>query len=67
MTRLEHARLNVFKSLINTVNQICPEFVVLNKQETYQKLDRNALDKIKDFGKQGFYFNIFVILVLLII
>ena len=54
--RLEHAKQNIFKSLTNTVNQNCPEFVILNKQETFQKLDRNVIDKIKDFRKQGFYF-----------
>ena len=56
MTRLEHARQNTFKSFKNSVNQNCPEFVILNKKETFQKLDRIAFDKIKDFGKQGFYY-----------
>ena len=56
MTRLEHARQNIFKSLKNSVNQNWPEFVILNKQETFQKLDRNVLDKIKDFMKKVFIF-----------
>ena len=54
MTRLEHVRQNTFKSLTNSVNNNCSEFVILNKQETYKKLNRNELDKIKDFWKQGF-------------
>ena len=54
MTRLEHARQKAFKSLTNSVNNNCSEFVILNKQETYKKLNRNELDKIKDFWKQGF-------------
>ena len=54
MTRLEHARQKIFKSLTNSVKQNCSEFVFLNKQETYKKLDRNELDKIRDFWKQGF-------------
>ena len=54
MTRLEHARQKIFKSLTNSVKQNCSEFVILNKQETYKKLNRNELDKIKDFWKQGF-------------
>ena len=59
MIRLENATQNKFKSLTNSVIQNCSEFVMLNKQETFQKLDRNALDKIKDFGTKGFYFFIF--------
>ena len=54
MTRLEHARQKIFKSLTNSVKQNCSEFVFLNKQETYKKLDRNELNKIRDFWKQGF-------------
>ena len=54
MTTLEHARQKIFKSLTNSVKQNCSEFVILNKQETYKKLDRNELDKIKGFWKQGF-------------
>ena len=56
VARLEHVRQNVFKSPTNTVNQNCPEFVILNKQKTFHKLDRNVLDKIKYFRKKGFYF-----------
>ena len=56
MTRLEHARQKTFKSFKNSVNQNCPEFVILNKQEAFKKLDGNVLDKIKDFEKQGFHF-----------
>ena len=56
MTRLEHARQNVFKSLTNSVNQNCSEFVMLNKQASLKKNGRKMLDKIKDFGKQGFYY-----------
>ena len=54
--RLEHARQNIFKSLTNIVNNNCSEFVMLNKRETFEKLDRNVIDKVKDFRKQGFYF-----------
>ena len=54
MTRFEHARQKIFKSLTKTVNQNCSEFVILNKQEVFQKFDRNALDKIKNFWNQGF-------------
>ena len=54
MTRLEHARQKIFKSLTKTVNQNCSEFVILNKQEVFQKFDRNALDKIKNIWNQGF-------------
>ena len=63
LTRLEHARQNVTKSVTNTVNQNYPKFVIVNKQETFKKLERNALDKVKDFWKQGFYFYYFIILV----
>ena len=62
MTRLEHARQKIFKSLTNSVKQNCSEFVILNKQETFHKLDRNVLDKIKYFRKQGFYFCFLMIL-----
>ena len=51
------------KLLTNTVNQNCPEFVILNKQETFIE---NALDKVKDFGKKGFYFCFFIIFVFLL-
>ena len=54
--RLENARQNMFKSLTNTVNQNCSEFVILNKKENFEKLDRNALHKIKDLWKLGFNF-----------
>ena len=58
-TKLEHARQNIFKSLTNYVNQNCPEFVMLNKKETFEKLNRKVLDKLDDFGNQGysFYFS----------
>ena len=62
MTRLKHARQNTFKSLISSVNNNCSEFVMLNKRETFEKLNRKVLDKIKDFEKQGFYFSIFLVL-----
>ena len=54
MTRLEHARHNVFTSLTNSVKQNCHEFVILNKREIFEKLDRQMLNKIKDFETQGF-------------
>ena len=60
--RLKHARQNIFKSLTNSINQNCPEFVVLNKKETFEKLDRKMIDKIKYFEKQGFN-TIFYVLV----
>ena len=59
MTRLEHARQNIFKSLTNSVDKNLHEFVMLNKHETFQKLDRIVLDKIKDLRKQGFYLFFF--------
>ena len=54
MTRLEHARQNIFKSLTNPDTKICSEFVIFNKQATFEKLDRKSLDKIKDFVNKGF-------------
>ena len=39
MTRLEHTRQNTFKSLTNSVNKNSPDFVIMNKQGTYQKFD----------------------------
>ena len=63
LTRLEHARQNVIKSVTNTANQNYPKFVIVNKRETFQKLERNALDNVKDFGKQGFYFYYLIVLV----
>ena len=58
-TRLDHARQNILKSLTNSVIQNCSEFVMLNKRESFQNLNKNVLNKIKDFGKQGFYFIIY--------
>ena len=66
MIRLENATQNKFKSLTNSVIQNCSEFVMLNKRENFQKLDRNSFIKIKDFGKQGFCFYYFIVLVLYI-
>ena len=63
LTRLEHARQNVTKSVTNTDNQNYPKFVIANKQETVEKLERNAYDKVKDVWKQGFYFYYFIFLV----
>ena len=56
MTRLEHTRLNVFKSLTNTDSQNFPEFVMMNKKEFFEQLDRKMLDKIKDFASLGFFY-----------
>ena len=50
----EHAAQNVLKSLTTSVNQNCPEFVLLNKKETIKRLDRRMLEKIKEFETQGF-------------
>ena len=61
MTRLEHAKQNTFKSLTNSVNNNCSEFVMLNKRDTFEKLNRKVLDKIKDFEKQGFFFTFLVL------
>ena len=59
MTRLEHARQNIFKSLTNPVNQICSEFVILNKKKILEKLIGKVFKNLKDFGKQGcLFFNI---------
>ena len=38
MTRLEHAKQNVFKSQLNSVNQNCHKFVMLNKRQLCEKL-----------------------------
>ena len=54
MSRLEHARQNIIKSLTISVNQNCPEFVTLNKKEAIKRIDRRILDNIKDFETQGF-------------
>ena len=54
--RLEHAKQNIFKSLTNTVNQNCPEFVKLNKKATFEKLDRKMLGKIEGSENEGFNF-----------
>ena len=42
MTRLEHARQKIFKSLTNTSNGNCPEFIMLNKKASFEKLDRTT-------------------------
>ena len=55
-TRLEHITKNIFKSLTNPVNQNSPEFVMLNKKATFEKLNGKVFDKVKDFEKQGFLF-----------
>ena len=55
-TRLEHAGHNIFESLTNSVNQNSPEFVMFNKKETFKKLNRKVLDKLDDFGNQGYSF-----------
>ena len=54
MTKLEHATQNISRSLKISVNQNCPEFVLLNKKETIKRLDRRMLIKIKEFETQGF-------------
>ena len=61
MKKLINARQNIFKSLTNSINQNCPEFVVLNKKETFKKLDRKMIDKIKYFEKQGFNTSFYVL------
>ena len=55
MTRLEHARQNMFKSLTNSVNKNLSEFVLLNKKETFKKLNRKTLGKIKEFQNHNFF------------
>ena len=55
---LTHARQNVFKLLMNSVDQNSPEFVILNKRETFEELNKKMLDKFKDFGNQGYNFFI---------
>ena len=62
MTRLEHARQNIFKSLTNTANENYPEFIMLNKKASFEKLDRNTLDKIKDFVTLGLFFIYFFLI-----
>ena len=61
MTRLEHARQNIFESPSYNLNRNCPEFVVLNIKATFKKLERKMFNKIKDFSRLGlfcFFFNI---------
>ena len=41
ITRLQHARQNIFKLLTNTSKQNCPEFVMLNKNEKIGKKNVN--------------------------
>ena len=55
MTRLEHARQNMFKSLTNFVNQNLSEFVLLNKRKTIRKLSRKTLGKVKPFQNTFFF------------
>ena len=55
-TTLEHARQYIFKSLTNYVNQNCPDFVMLNKKNTFEKVNGKMLDKFTDFGNQGYSF-----------
>ena len=55
MTRLEHVRQNIFKSLTNSDNKNCSEFVMFNRKATFEKLDRKLLNKIKDFAKKRFF------------
>ena len=62
MTRLEHSRQKIFKSLTNPDNQKCSEFVMFNKNATFEKLDKKLLTKIKDFAKKGFYIFYFCLL-----
>ena len=57
MTRLENARQKIFKSLTNSVNQNLPEFVLLCKKETFKKLSRKTLGKIKEFQSLFFFFK----------
>ena len=45
----KYAEQNIFKSLTNPSNQNYPEFVVLNKKVTFEKLDGKVFDKIKGF------------------
>ena len=54
MRRLQHDKQNKLRSLTEPVNQNYPEFVMSNKKPTFEKIDRLMLDKIKDFGYQGF-------------
>ena len=55
MTRFEHARQNIFKSITVPVNHSCSEFIMSNKKATFEKLDRKMLDKIKDFVTLGLF------------
>ena len=45
ITRFEHARQNIFKSLTNAVNKNLSEFILLNKRKTFEKLSRETLGK----------------------
>ena len=54
MTRLEHVRQNTFKSLTNSDNKNCSEFVMFNRKATFENFDRKLINKINDFAKTGF-------------
>ena len=55
MSRLEHARQNIFESPTNNLNKNCPEFVMLNKKETFKKLVRKMFNKLNDFLRLGLF------------
>ena len=55
---LTHARQSLFKSLTKSLNGNSHEFVMLNKRETFEELNKKMLDKFKDFGNQGYNFFI---------
>ena len=57
MTRLEHARQNIFKSLTIPVNKNSTEIIMMNKRATFEKFDRKTSDKIKDFVTLGTSFH----------
>lgn len=63
---LEHAIQSIFKSLTNSVNQNYPEYVMLNKRKTFEKLNSKMVYKFKDIRNQGYNFDL-IILILTII
>ena len=44
ITRLQHARQNIFELLTNTFNQNYPEFVMLNKKEIFEKIGKKNVN-----------------------
>ena len=44
ITRLQHARQNIFKLLTNTFKQNCPEFEMLKKKKNFEKIGKKNVN-----------------------